>query len=330
MNALADLIPDFDENYHMSMVQGNMKAGMKEVDAQSRDLWMVRVDAIRVLPGFNVRVRNEKYEAVVANTAKSMEHVGFKPHFPLAGLVLRENGKNVIYMYGGHRRWEALQRVNAGCPKDKLKIPKVPMVIAPAGTSIEDITVDLHTGNTDGSLSLYEQGRVCKRLAGYLWEHERIGDEMNLEVPMVRDLLLLMSSPPEVRALVESDRMSATMAIGMLKQHGDRILQVLRRTEERAGNGRITNRFVPGVQYQKALKTQAPVMLTTLKAVQADPGFASLSEDNRAKLAELLAGLDKVEKEDVVDAAPDAANDDTAPATNGAGANSFNGQAASA
>ncbi len=49
------------ENFNDTMTAGNVKAAMKEVGAVSADLWQVTPDKLRVLEGFNARVKNDTY-----------------------------------------------------------------------------------------------------------------------------------------------------------------------------------------------------------------------------------------------------------------------------
>lgn len=50
---------------------------------------------------------------------------------------------------------------------------------------------------------------------------------------------------------------------------------------------------MPQAEFKKAVKKAAEPMYTALTKVQADPGFAGLSEEVRGILAELLQGLKK-------------------------------------
>lgn len=315
-----DDIPDFV--FDQPIVPGNVKKAMSEGGANSCDMWMVPVESLRILPNFNVRIKNAKYHAVVQTTKRSMVREGYKKQFPLAGIVTREGDKNVISIYGGHRRFEALHLANAENPGGPL-IQKVPVIIAPAGTSIEDLHMDLKSGNTDGGLELYETGILCKRMIGFQWEEERIAEHFEIELDTVRDLLLLMGSPPELRQQVEKDLMSVTQAVKMVKKYGDKVVKVLEKAQEKAksqNKDRVTARFMPGAGYQKALKTTAPKMVSTLKDVQADPAFANLAPGIREKLEALLRDLSKVEQDEIASKAEQGAGDQPAAKSPGTAA----------
>ena len=75
------------------------------------DNWHVRVEELRLLPGFNPRVRTgprgAKRDAEIRRYADSMKAEGFFPHCPLEVFVANVDGKDVIYVIGGHGRLEA-------------------------------------------------------------------------------------------------------------------------------------------------------------------------------------------------------------------------------
>lgn len=284
-------------DFELNLVPGSTKAAMSDSGSSSRDLWQVKIEDIRLIPNFNARVKNEKYAARVEEIANSMLLEGYKQNHPLAGYVAKEGNTNVIYLYAGHTRFDAVKlAVSRGA-----NIVKVPMVIAPIGTSVEDLTVDLVTGNNGERLTAFEVGIVCKRLIGYNWSPTEIAMKLNMKEPAVNDLLLLMSAPKFIRDLVQSDTVSASEAIKMLHKYGSKAVEVMQKSLERAqaaGKSKITAKHVPGAIYKKAVLKSAPVMVTALKAVQSDPGFASLSPENQAKLADLLTSLAVAETED--------------------------------
>ena len=53
------------DNFTDNLTAGNVKAAMKDAGAVSADLWQVAPDRLRVLEGFNARVKNDAYTARV-------------------------------------------------------------------------------------------------------------------------------------------------------------------------------------------------------------------------------------------------------------------------
>lgn len=277
---------DFDSN----LTAGNVKAAMKEAGAVSADLWQVAPDRLRVLEGFNARVKNEAYTGRVRWIADSIKANGYYKDKPLSGFVAREDGVDVIYVTGGHRRHEAVHLAIS----EGVDVPHVPVVIKPKGTGMEDLTVDLIVGNEGEPLTTYEQAVVCKRLAGFGWDSKEIARRVGYSTAQYVDgLLALAGAPLPIRKMVIESVISATTAIEAIKKHGDNATDVLLAAVVKAGGGRVTAKAMPGAEFKKAVKKQAEPMYTMLTKVQEDPGYDSLSDDLRCMLAALLERIKK-------------------------------------
>lgn len=280
------------EDFTRELTPGNTKAAMKAVGAASSDLWKVAPDQLRTLDGFNARIKNDAYAARVRWIADSIKANGFYPDKPLTGFVALEDGEEVIYVTGGHRRHEGvLLAIEEGAD-----VPTVPVVIKPRGTSMEDLTVDLVVGNEGEPLTTYEQAVVCKRLAGFGWESKEIARRLGYSTAQYVDgLLSLASAPLAVRRMVMEGVISATVAIEAIKKHGDKAADVLLAAMVKSGTGRVTAKHMPQAEFKKALRKAAEPMHNTLTKLLDDPGFGHLSTKLRKELVELLQGLKKPE-----------------------------------
>ena len=182
---------------------------MTAVDAKSRDLWQVPIEAIRVIPGFNVRVKNTSYDQHIEDLAESILREGFKPDKPLAGYVSQEDGVNVISVVDGHCRLEAVRiAISRGA-----EISRLPVVVSPPGTTMEDLTVSLVSSNSGKELTPYEISMVVRRLVRFGWETET---QQSLELPA-----LCCRAPPslpqpsQIRTMVLEEADCGTLAIDM-------------------------------------------------------------------------------------------------------------------
>lgn len=291
--------PELALEFDMELERGDMKGAMKAAGATSGDLWSVPIKDIRILPNFNVRVKNERYHARVRNIANSMLQEGFKKDKPLSGIVLKDpaTGEDVIFMYGGHRRFEGVHLANS----EGAEIKNVPMVIAPRGTTIEDLTADLVTGNNGDALEPFEIAITAKRLLGFGWEIPAIAKRLDFTETYINDLLMLMESPRALRDMVQRDEVAASTAIELLHTHGAKAAEILQNglvRAQAAGKTRVTPKFVPGAVYKKAVQKSAPVLVSTLKNLREDPGYAQLSMPFQIKLVELLSQLEAAEQAD--------------------------------
>jgi len=278
------------ENFEAQLTAGNIKAAMKDVNAVSADLWQVAPNQLRVLEGFNARIKNEAYAARVRWIADSIRENGFYKDKPLSGYVAKEDGHNVIYVTGGHRRHEAvLLAISEG-----VEVPNVPVIVSQKGTGIEDLTVALVVGNDGEPLSLYESAIVCKRLAGFGWDSKEIARRLGYaSTQYVDGLLSLAAAPLPIRRMVMENIVSATSAIEAIKKHGNKAHQVLLDALVKAGGGRVTAKSMPGNDFKKTLRKQAEPMHTALTAVHADPNFSKLSQAVQVALNDLLTNLKK-------------------------------------
>lgn len=280
------------EDFTRELTPGNTKAAMRAAGASSSDLWKVEPDRLRVLEGFNARVKNEAYTARVRWIADSIKANGYYPDKPLTGFVALEDGVEVIYVTGGHRRHEGvLLAIEEGAD-----VGTVPVVIKPRGTSMEDLMVDLVVGNEGDPLTTYEQAVVCKRLAGFGWEPKEIARRLGYSTAQYVDgLLALAASPLALRKMVMENVVSATTAIEAIKKHGDKAVDVLLAAMVKSAGGRVTAKHMPQQEFKKAVKKQATAFYDAALKVQADPGFAGLSEEVRGILVALLEGIKKPE-----------------------------------
>ncbi|WP_234265095.1 ParB/RepB/Spo0J family partition protein [Hydrogenophaga sp. NFH-34] len=262
---------------------GSVKKAMKEAGAGSSDLWKVPRSNIQVAKDFNVRVRNDKYAARVREIADSIKENGFYPDKPLAGYVaLDDGGQQVIIVTDGHTRLDAVDlAISEGA-----EIELLPVVTKPHGTSMEDLTIALHVGNNGNPLTPFEQALVCKRLAGYGMEIATIAKKMGFTETYLDGLMTLMAAPSEVRKLVEVDKVSASLAIDMLKKHGPKALEMLKAglaKAEASGKTRMTPKHINATP-----RVAKPVLVRSIDYLRQE----KLDDDERfLKFLAFLGGM---------------------------------------
>ena len=269
------------------LVGGSIKAAMK-YKASSRDLWMVKREAIKVIEGFNVRVRNQARTDHIRSLADSMKQEGFKPEHPLAGFVSNEDGELIIYLTDGHNRLEAFDLAIAEGVEMSSELP---MVVSSKSRSMEDLTAGLVTTATGKPLEVLEIAFVCKRFTQFGRDSKYIAERLRFSTPSyVDDLLLLAGAPADVVTNVAHGKVAAAVAIELLKKHGNKAPQMLREGLERAnshGKDKLTKRFTTDPAL-KAVTRSAPSLFTTVKEISADPAFVQLDAGLRDKVQKLM------------------------------------------
>lgn len=268
---------------------------MLAVNASSNDLWKVNIDDLHVLPDFNVRSQNEELKAHIRELADSMKTEGYYQDKPLAGFVMQSGDESKIIVTDGHNRLAAAKlAVSEGA-----KIGKLPVVIAPKGTTMEDLTVALVRSNSGKKLDPYEQSIVCKRLSRFGWETSEIAKRIGRRVSEVELMLELVSAPRHIRAMLESGQVKASLAFTMLEKHGTKAYTTLEKLVERAkheGSSRAMPRHAPGAKFERHVRKVAPTLYSTISEVKSDQGYKHISEELRIKIDKIFAELQEVEK----------------------------------
>lgn len=230
---------------------------------KSADLWKVPPSRLRRVPGFNVRTLDDKYRAKVREYADSMKANGYYFDKPMAGYVAKEDGEDVIFVTDGYTRMDAIDLAAS----EGVVIEVVPVVTKPNGTSMEDLTVALVTGNAGRPLSTYETAVVVKRLIGYGLDEKEIAFRLTFTVTHVQNMLTFMGAPYAVRKMVEEDKVSFTAALAAYREHGGNAAQVLKESLAKAqeqGKGRLTPKMVNPSGAPRVPKVSKPILVRSV------------------------------------------------------------------
>lgn len=287
--------------FELKVVPGSIKKAMETSHSKSRDLWQVPVENIRIIEGFNVRIKDDHYEEKVNELSALIEENGFRQNRPLAGYVAREGDKNVIYLTDGHRRYEGTRRAIArGVP-----IEVLPVVVSSQSESPEDLVVSLVHDNLGEPLRPYEQALVVKRLVRYGWTPAEISKRLKLSVQYVDNLLLLVAAPVAVRNMVIAGQVSAATAVDALRSYGDKAeekllgaLDTVRDTVEKQGGGqvRVTKKHL-STPAERVAKLHGFRLFGAAQKIVEDPGLESLKPETQALIKAVLAEINtKVER----------------------------------
>lgn len=282
------------------LTPGSVDGAMSDAGAQRpRGTYKVPRHKIRVIDGFNIRnPADPEYKAHIRMLADSLKANGYMEDKPLAGYVAKdpETGENVIYLTDGHSRLAAVDLANSeGCEFNML-----PLVVKPKGTSMEDLTVALYTSNTGKPLTVFETAMLCKRLLGMGLNEKQIAQRLGFKAgkKYVDDLLSLTAAPKELRDLVATGSVGASLAIATIKTDGPaKAVKKLSAAVEKAkadGKKKITPKAV------RADKHIDDIMVDDLcKALKAElaeqraAGKAGWEDPEQCTPGRLLAGADK-------------------------------------
>jgi len=263
---MTDSITIFDD-----MTPGSVKGMAKDTGAGKADLHLVPVEQLQIAEGFNVRVHDAEYTKHIDWLAAQMVANGYDRTKPMSGYVVKgEDGANLIYITDGHSRHAAvLKAIEQGAA-----IETIPVIVHPSGTSAEDLTVALVTANSGKPLNPFEIATVCKRLQGYGHDDKAIATKLGYTVPYVKNLFTLLSASKQVRDMVTSGKVSASLAVATVKKSGKDAAKVLKdglAAAEAKGKKKVTGKHVAKDVPASATKATAPdVDLISLVSRMAD------------------------------------------------------------
>ena len=283
------------------IVQTSSKALMRHVDAlPSKDVYLVEINDLRVMPNFNLRIEDASLDEHIQRLAESMAGPdGFMQDKPLSVIAVDEGEERVLYVYDGHCRLAAAKRANKLLGAE---IKRLPVVTAPSGTTLEDMTAAVFLSSSGRGLLPYEMAVGCKRLSRFGWTSQQIAKRIGITATYVEQLLTLVGAPADVRQMVVAGSVSAAVAVEALRKHGagaGTFLSLGLAAAQRSGKAKLTPRFMPQAKFVRQVKKEAPVMFDLMRKVTQDPGYESLSHEIRSSLDEILQKLAAVEKDSV-------------------------------
>lgn len=269
---------------------GSVKKAAAEAGAKSSDLWQVPYKELRLADGFNPRNGDRPaYKAHVDWLAEQMISRGYDRTKPMAAFVVNEDGKNVFYVTDGHTRHRAFAQAiasNSELSGDTM----IPVIVHPAGTNAEDLTVSVLTSATGMPLEPMEMATGIKRLLDYGWDEKRVSERLGFTVAYVKQLLELLSAPKAVREMVKKGEVSATLAVKTVRKSGKDAAKVLKDglTEAKAnGKSKVTEKHVK----PKKVKTLAEGLAeaTGVNVAQAQAELKAVTND--IEQMQQIAGL---------------------------------------
>lgn len=291
--------------------QGSQKKATAGIS--SGEAFNVPIDRINVDPDFNVRTKDDEYQTNVRWIADSIKANGFYRNKPLTGFAAKDaTGRDIIVLTDGHTRLDAaLLAIEEGWEGKEL-----PMIMKPRGTSMEDLTIELITGNNGKPLRPLEMAMVVKRLMGYGMAIKDIAVRLGYGKTYLENLLDLVAAPKAVRDLVSSGQVSATLAVETIKGHGTKAAKVLEQgaaVAKASGKTKVTKKHVkaatgtpkkkPSPQRELALEAPAALNEAAQKAAfmekAGDWWKANAKGQHYGPVVAMLADLSELSVEDI-------------------------------
>lgn len=227
--------------------KGNLKAAMANAGAGSGEMWNVPFGELKFAPGFNVRnVQKPDYVTRRDWLKAQIAEFGYDRTKPMTGYIVKEDGKDVVYVTNGHTRSDAIR---TGIADGTIPFDVVVQVVTPnKGTTVEDLSAGLITENMNSELAPDEKAVVFKRFLGYGWDEAKIAHRFSYTVPYVKQILSILDMPAQIRNSIASGKVSASEAAKVVKKHGGqgavKVLAAAQQAAAAAGKSKVTAKHV--------------------------------------------------------------------------------------
>jgi len=257
---------------------------IKTVATGRSDLYRMPPDQILIKTEWNSRNdADPENEAHIEALATSIMEVGVKQ--PLT--IYQDDGK--FYVSDGHCRLKAVMRaISRGA-----EIVAVPVMMEDRYSSEADRVFSQIVRNGGKPLAPIEQGRVFKRMLAFGWTVADIAKRSGINPQWVKELLELQASTAEIQDMINTGRISSTLAIQTLKSEGVGATEALTkavRTAEAEGRTRATKKHIdrPAPSKTERLKTLLGTDVTWSGGDGSNSYTATFTADQYAEFRSLI------------------------------------------
>lgn len=274
---------------------GNEKALFQALATEKTVTHRVFIEDIFIKPGLNPRIDNAALKAHIRFLADSIKEHGFDDSEPLSVHVEKIDGRNRLVVNDGHCRYNAAVLAKS----EGAEIESLPVVVK-TGITIEEITFGFVRSQTGLKLTPIELAATCKRLRSFKLSEKVIAQKLGMTETYVNNLLALASAPRAIRSMVEEGEASAALAMNQLAKHGENATEVMTKAldaAKAAGKAKVTAKFMPNQIQKKALVKAAPVMYKALDTIANHPGFATMDDELKKLVRDVLKALPAADAE---------------------------------
>ncbi|WP_155293480.1 ParB/RepB/Spo0J family partition protein [Comamonas testosteroni] len=253
---------------------------------------LLPLDKMRIYPGLNPRLPSAEWKAHIESLAESMMDLGFLAHKPLFGFASQEDGKKIIFIADGESRFHAAHlAIERGA-----KIDEVPIILAPDGTSVEDIVKNLAPSNRGRDFTPLEKALHAQRLVRhYRMTNQEVARNLNVTAEYVSQLLTLASAPAKVRQMVLDGKVPADLAIQTMRgpnpETAVSTLQAAVENAEKAGKSKATRKHMPDFAIKRAVSKRSSDLHAVVTRFQALPQYKTLDADFQSEIEALLEAI---------------------------------------
>lgn len=217
------------------------------------DAMKIRLEDIHEEPELNLRDETAvdddgvSFEESIRDLA---EFIGAGGTYPALEVRPREEGG--VWVVDGHRRRRALLLLDAAG-----KLPRTPtrdgakpeawISIVPFDGNNAERTLRILTSAKNRRLNALEIARGYRQLVRFGWTTTQVAEGVHKSRTHVEQMLMLANSNTDVQRAIASGQVSASAAVGLVRQHGEQAGQAIEEAAERAqaeGKTKVTPRML--------------------------------------------------------------------------------------
>lgn len=288
-----DILGFSDENIRL-MRQNDL--GTKILSNRDAAQFMVPVANLRIYKGLNPRLPSTEWDAHIEYLAGVMMEQGFWSHKPIYGFVAKAGKNNVIYIADGESRYRAAQiAIERGAD-----ISEIPVRLAPEGTSIEQIMLQLAPSNKGREFTPLEKALLAQRQLASGRTVAQVADNLSCSTEYAHQLLALAAAPTKVRDMVRAGLVPASMAIEVVRDQSIEnpvvTLETAVENAKAAGKTKASGKHLPQQAKISAFKKHSGTMHEVISRLQESEMYVLLPDDIKERIDGLLKAIDKDSK----------------------------------
>ena len=286
-------IANFDDS--KIKILGHREVSMEVRGARGKANPTILLEHFYIIPGLNARLKTPEWEAHIEWLTARIIHEGFREDCPLLVFPTEDASGNQKYgIISGESRFHAATRA----AKRGSDVKSLPVVLCPEGSSMEEMSVQVATSNSGKPFTPLEMAYLAQRFAKWRKEPAEIAAIMKVSSNYVNQMLRIAAAPHEVRAMIQDGDVSFATALASLTNDSTAAVESLKKgvaMAKAAGKTRLTSKFLPEKQAQKAARTFSPDMLALLKRIQSNEMTMGLiEEEERVALNDLVSKIDEM------------------------------------
>lgn len=249
---------------------------IKKIAQGRSDLYRLAPQDLKVKEGWNVR---DEESLDLAELKESIKELGVKQP-----LTVQTEGDD-IFVTDGHRRYFAVMELIS----EGVEIKTVPVQVEDRYSNAADHIASMIVRNSGKPLTAIEQARVFKRLHDYGLTETEIAHKVGKSRQWIVSMLELNAAPEEVKALVKTGKVTATLAQQTLAKEGsEKAAETLTKAVKKAeaeGKTKATAKHV-----EKSAKVQLRELFDSLQFDGYQGGYTVNMTDDQYAAFRSLAG----------------------------------------